>query len=258
MDTTLISIITINYNDKKGLEKTIKSVVNQSYTDFEYIVIDGGSEDGSKDVIAQFQDKIDYSISEKDNGVYNAMNKGIRNAKGQYLLFLNSGDEFYSSTVLEENNGSIHSEDLVYFDIIQVFKDRKQEHKFPSKLNFNTFHKGTIGHPTTFIKKELFDKIGLYDEDLRIVSDWKFFTLAIVKFNCSYKKVDAFLSNFYMDGMSTINQDSTNNERKKVLDECFSENLRLNELEHFVHDLKKSRLIKLLNRLGFLNSIEKI
>jgi glycosyltransferase involved in cell wall biosynthesis len=254
----LFSIITINYNDCVGLQRTLDSVVNQSYQDFEYIVIDGGSDDGSKDLLDLYNDKIDYCISEKDTGVYNAMNKGLVKATGQYVLFLNSGDELYSLSVLEDNYRKIHTEDLVYFNLLQAFENNTNEHEFPSELNFNTFLKGTIGHPTTFIKRSLFNKIGLYDETLKIVADWKFFILAVVKYDCSYKKIAATLSKFYMDGMSTTNVKETDRERSIVLNEHFSDYLRLNLLEAVVSELKKSRLLKLLNRFGFIKAIEKI
>ena len=96
-----LSIITINYNHKEGLLKTIKSVVNQTYHDIEYIVIDGGSTDGSKEYIESKQEYINQWVSEKDHGVYNAMNKAIRMAQGEYCIFMNSGDHFFSSQSLE-------------------------------------------------------------------------------------------------------------------------------------------------------------
>ena len=95
------SIITINYNDKEGLSRTIKSVINQTSKNFEYIVIDGGSTDGSVDIIKQNIDYINYWVSEKDKGVYNAMNKGIAQAKGDYLVFMNAGDCFHTPDILE-------------------------------------------------------------------------------------------------------------------------------------------------------------
>ena len=96
----LISIITINFNDKIGLQRTFDSVFAQDFNDFEYIVIDGGSNDGSKELIEENTDKISYWISEPDKGIYNAMNKGIKVANGEYLLFLNSGDKFYNKKSL--------------------------------------------------------------------------------------------------------------------------------------------------------------
>ena len=96
-----LSIITINYNNKEGLLKTILSVVNQNHHDYEYIIIDGGSNDGSVDIYKDYADKNDYWVSEKDKGIYNAMNKGIDVAKGEYCIFMNSGDTFYDSNTLQ-------------------------------------------------------------------------------------------------------------------------------------------------------------
>ena len=96
-----LSIITINYNNLAGLQKTFESVFNQTFQDFEYIVIDGGSTDGSKELIEQYHDKIDYWVSEPDSGIYNAMNKGIVRANGEYLQFLNSGDSLLGENILK-------------------------------------------------------------------------------------------------------------------------------------------------------------
>ena len=95
-----LSIITINYNNREGLKRTIESVVNQTFTDFEWILIDGGSTDGSKELIEQYSNRFSYWVSEPDNGIYNAMNKGLRAAKGDYLQFLNSGDRLYNAQSL--------------------------------------------------------------------------------------------------------------------------------------------------------------
>jgi glycosyltransferase involved in cell wall biosynthesis len=251
-----LSIITINYNNKEGLQRTIESVVNQTWQDFEYIVIDGGSTDGSKELIEQYQDKIDYWVSEPDNGIYNAMNKGIVKATGEYLQFLNSGDELFSDSVLQENKDQFNNEDLIYFDLLQVFSDSTNSYIFPNKISYKTFLINTIGHPTTLIKKELFHKYGLYDETLKIVSDWKFFFLVVAKFNVSRKKVNNVFAKFYMDGLSSSNYASVHLERQKVINESFIEFQRLYELEKLLEGLKQSRVIKLLNAFGFLNYIK--
>lgn len=254
----MISIITINYNNKTGLENTVKSVVNQTFTNFEYIVIDGGSTDGSAEYIESQKDKIDYWISEPDSGIYNAMNKGIKVAKGEYLLFLNSGDELYDLEVLKKNIATIHTEDFVYFDISLIFSDETKIHQYPESLNFESFIVGSLGHPTTFIKRGLFSRIGLYDEGLKIVSDWKFFMIAIVKYGCSSRKVNTILAKFYMDGISSNNKEEEQLERQNVLKTYFNENLRLIELERFLKDMKKSRTIIFIRKLGLLKFIDKI
>ena len=96
-----LSIITVNLNKAKGLQKTIESVIFQTFTDYEYIIIDGGSTDGSKQIIEQYADKITYWVSEPDSGIYNGMNKGIKVAKGEYCLFLNSEDYLLSNEILQ-------------------------------------------------------------------------------------------------------------------------------------------------------------
>ncbi|ARV13802.1 glycosyltransferase family 2 protein [Polaribacter sp. SA4-12] len=253
-----ISIITINYNNLEGLKRTITSVANQTYKDFEYVIIDGGSIDGSADYIESKNNNIDYWVSEKDSGIYNAMNKGIEVANGEYLLFLNSGDELYSNNVLQENYNDIHTEDLIYFNICQVFETSTNIYSYPDYLSYKTFLAGTIGHPTTLIKRSLFHKFGVYDESLKIVSDWKFFFILVVKFNVSRRKINKTLSNFYTNGISSMDVSLVNFERNKVIESEFKDYLRLDSLEKLLFNLKRSRIIKLLNRFGLLLNIKEI
>lgn len=214
-----ISIITINYNDADGLEKTICSVINQSSLDFEYIVIDGDSTDGSLEIIKKYQKNINYFISEKDSGIYNAMNKGIKVANGDYLFFLNSGDHFFNREVINNYKGYLEKDDLVYFNIEIKSNNVSKIISYPQTLRFSNFYTGGICHQSVFIKKTLFETIGLYDEDLKIVSDWKFFILALFKFNCSYKKVNETLSTYYLGGISS--QINNFDERSSVIEEHF-------------------------------------
>ena len=253
-----LTIITINYNNLEGLKRTVESVVNQSWQEFEYIIIDGGSTDGSAAYIENQNDKIDYWVSEPDSGIYNAMNKGILKATGEYLLFLNSGDQLYDLIVLDENYTFIHSKDLVCFDVFLIYLDSTKIHQYPETLNYEFFMKESIGHPTTFINRKLFDKVGLYDENLMIVSDWKFFMTSFVKFNCTYKKINTVLSKYEMNGISSIEIDRVNEERQRVLKEHFPEYLRLFILERLLKDIKKSRTIIFLQNLGLLKFISRI
>lgn len=240
LTSPIISIITINYNNGEGLGRTLHSVVNQTWKEFEYIVIDGGSTDGSKEIIEEYSKDIDYWISEPDMGIYNAMNKGILASKGNYLLFINSGDELFDLNVLDKNIEYIHTEDLIYFDIYLIFSDKEKYHYYPESINFRTFIEGSIGHPTTFIKRDLFKRIGYYDETLHIVADWKFFLEAIVKFNCSRKKVNAVFSKFYMDGISSINEGQVDKERRRVLSKGFWMHLRYYEIGILVNNVKNT------------------
>jgi glycosyltransferase involved in cell wall biosynthesis len=197
-----ISIITINYNNKTGLDKTIQSVVNQSYSNIEYIVIDGNSTDGSRDVLALYRDQISRAVSEPDLGIYNAMNKGIKAASGDYLLFLNSGDNLIDHLVIEKAVSYGMKEDLVYGDIVYVNGEERTDWVAANVLTFQTFYENTIPHPATFIRRNLFDLVGLYNEEYKIVSDWEFFLLATCRYNCSYKHINLMITQFYLDGIS--------------------------------------------------------
>ena len=192
-----LSIITINLNNVEGLRKTIESVVSQTFTDFEYLVIDGGSTDGSVDIIKQYQDKIKYWISEPDKGVYNAMNKGILQAKGEYCLFLNSGDYLYASDVLKKLFSLQPEEDIVFGNVDNI------RFTYPEKLKFSFMFGWTIMHPASFIKRDLFNTIGLYNDANKIASDWCFFMLALYKYDCSYKHAPVTISVFDEDGISS-------------------------------------------------------
>ena len=184
--TSKLSIITINLNNADGLRKTIESVILQTISDFEYIVIDGASTDGSVDIIKQYSDKITYWISEPDNGVYNAMNKGILKATGDYCLFLNSGDEFSSNKSLIKFNFFFDLNiDILYGDLTVKNGIEEYYKTYPDKLTFKYFRSDTLPHPASFIKRKLFHDICMFDEKLKICSDWEFFVIAICLRNCS-------------------------------------------------------------------------
>lgn len=253
------SIITINCNNLEGLKRTLESVVNQTWQEFEYVVIDGGSIDGSVAYIESQRDKIDYWVSEPDKGIYNAMNKGITKATGEYLLFLNSGDHFFDNEVLDENHKFLRLHDIVYFNLQVIDENEKFVKSYPDKLSFSYFLKDTLPHPATFIKKVMFDKVGTYDESLTIVSDWKFFMESICKFNCSYKRIDETLSVFYLDGLSSDykNKNIISEECQKVLQSSFKafiqDSKELIELKTIISNLRKLRRIKILVKLGLIN-----
>lgn len=225
-----LSIITINLNNARGLRKTIESVLNQSFTDFEYIIIDGGSSDTSVEIIKEYQEKITYWISEPDAGIYNAMNKGIDKAKGEYCLFLNSGDELYSNEIIKEvfRLEKISGYDIIYGNLARTFPDSSTDIiKMPEHITLQFLLNATLCHPVTFIKRELFSRFGKYREDLQIVSDWAFFLRVIIFANTSQIHVDKIISNFRMDGLSSAisNQSLLYNEREKVINESFSKDL---------------------------------
>ena len=258
------SIITINYNNKIGLENTISSVKSQSFTNFEHVIIDGNSTDGSKDVIESHIASFGYYISEPDTGVYNAMNKGIRASKGTYLLFLNSGDTLISRSVLEEVSEKINNNlDIYYGNLVYKSNQEDKTHTFPKELTFSFFYKKSLPHPATFIKKSLFDTVFYYNENFKIISDWEFFICAICKFNATYEYLNMVISNFQTDGLSNSieNLEQINNERTISVKANFplfiSDYNELSETKNtlaskrfkMLHSLEHSKIARKLNTI---------
>lgn len=209
------SIITINYNNREGLSRTIESVVCQKNTDYEFIIIDGGSTDGSVDVIKENESQISYWISEKDKGVYNAMNKGVGQAHGEYCVFMNSGDCFHSPDVLDIIN-------RYQGDIIcgKVLKGNAKSPSGPRKsaITLVDLIRGSLPHQAMFIKRELLLKHP-YDEKYRILSDWKFSIETIVFNNCSFCSVDVIVADYDTSGISTNSNGLLPKERELILQE---------------------------------------
>jgi glycosyltransferase involved in cell wall biosynthesis len=218
-----VSIITVNLNNHEGLVKTFQSVITQDYPDFEYIIIDGDSQDDSGRFLQENSSKIAFWVSEKDQGVYDGMNKAILKAKGSYLLFLNSGDHFSGPSVISTLIKNSSGEDLIFGNIRIQDGENSWIKKYPFKLNFRYFYFESLPHPACLISKKLFDRVGLYDTDLRIASDWKFFLLAISKQNATYKYVNEEISTFYFDGLSSQKSNSMKliEERKMTLEKYF-------------------------------------
>ena len=255
-----LSIITINRNNAEGLLKTIESVVSQTFDNYEYIIIDGASTDSSVNTIKQYADKVTYWVSEPVKGIYNAMNKGILQAKGEYCLFLNSGDYLYSNDVLYkafiENNCD---EDIVTGDMLKLYPDqtsrldkgqayaRKQEGR---ELTLFDMYWGTLNHSSSFIKRKLFDEYGLYDENYKIVSDWIFFLKTIGLNNAKVKYIDLIISSFDMSGVSNVNMNLRNKERSEVIESNFPSNF-LKDYEYF------HQLLQQIQSLQQLRQIEK-
>jgi len=253
-----LSIITVNYNNIKGLERTVMSVLSQNWKNFEYIIIDGGSTDGSKELLEANSSSLSYWTSEPDKGIYNAMNKGIRVAKGDYLFFLNSNDKLNNKNAIQNAANHLINEDIVYFNIKVVADGGSYIKECPSKLSFQYLHNDLPPHQSTFLHKSLFEKYGYYDENLKIVADWKFLLLALLKHNATYKHVDQIFSTFYQGGISSQEGsfEVMEKERELVLKSEFpilmhdvEENFRLNRV---LRNLRKSKKIKLLIRLGLL------
>ena len=198
-----LSIITINYNNVEGLRKTINSVIAQTFKDFEWIVIDGGSTDGSKELIEQHAEHFTYWVSEPDKGIYNAMNKGIRKATGEWIQCLNSGDWLYEATTLEQAFAHELKGDVVYGNAMYVDQQGGLHKKVdPDEIGLSFFYTLTICHQATFIRRELFAD-SLYEECYRIASDWaKWFEWMLA--GKRFTHLNQYIVYFDMGGIGTV------------------------------------------------------
>lgn len=255
-----LSIITINYNDAKGLAKTLKSVADQHIPDgfeLEHIIIDGGSMDASVQVVRDYESSISNKhlaiclrwISEKDNGIYNAMNKGIEIAlglrvvdsfnrskrsedknkgieiaTGDYIQILNSGDILASDDVICKMENVICERnvkpEMICGNMLKQLPNGKiirDDNGRCEDMSFFRFFVATLNHNCVWIKRDLFDKFGLYDESLNIVSDWKWYLQVIALAGIKPMYVDVDMTLFDMTGISECNLELRNIEREQVL-----------------------------------------
>ena len=226
-----LSIITINYNDAPGLRKTIESVIGQSSRkDFEYIVVDGGSSDGSKAVLEEFSTKIDKWVSEPDKGIYNAMNKGVAMASGEYLQFLNSGDTLHGDSI-SEVLPALQGSDIVIGRMI--FNNTGNLSTSGTDLTMKFFIDNSLPHDAAFIRSTLLKEYP-YDESLRIASDWKFFVETIILHSASYRWIDTVVTEFDCNGISSKNRHLCDEERDKVLAEMLPPRVLIDYKRHFL------------------------
>lgn len=201
-----LSIITINRNNASGLKKTIESVVSQSFTDFEYIVIDGASTDESVDIIKSYSDKISYWVSEPDSGIYNAMNKGLRVAHGEYTLMLNSGDFLVNNDVVQIVLPLLDGTDIIQGNIIEDHNAISYRNKGygKSKITFIDAMDGIFLHQASFCHKSLYDRFGYFEEEYKKGADTYFFTRCLALGDATYKYIDIDIANFDITGISAM------------------------------------------------------
>lgn len=253
-----LSIITINYNNAEGLRKTLASVASQTYADIEHIIVDGGSTDGSVEVIREYEQSLASRLlplasnlkwlSEPDSGIYSAMNKGIeialgrrvvnafnrselvedknkgiKMASGEYLLFLNSGDYLVDADTLKNVFEDANDVDIIYGDRINVWKDGLERNRdsFPNHITGYFLYRGMISHQASFIKSDLFVKYGLYREDLKYGADWEFFLRTFLLYNCTYQHIYQNVVYFDCLGISSVAENNKEmwEERKRVFAE---------------------------------------
>lgn len=228
------SVITINYNNKEGLVRTIQSTISQTFKDYEFIIVDGGSIDGSREIIDNSKEYLSWWCSEPDQGVYNAMNKGVKHAKGEYCIFMNSGDYFYNEQVLENVNKLNANCDFLYGYTLNPITD--EINNVPITNLLVTLITDSLSHQATFIKKKVLEEYP-YDENLKIVSDWKLWIEAILFGQKTFQNINIKIAYQEAAGLSS-NKNAHKNERQEVLMKYFAPAI-LNDLEEYGETFKQ-------------------
>lgn len=214
-----LSIITINYNNREGLVRTIDSIIHQTCKKFEWIVIDGSSTDGSSELIRQYEQYISYQVSEPDKGIYNAMNKGLRQAHGEYCLFLNSGDWLAAENSLEEVlpmiSGDIFVARSLYFNGQKV--KGKSRYLCNETFSASTLVRESLPHQSTFIKTSLLRESGGYDETYKLSADWAFFLQTALNGTAKFVFSDICTTVYDTRGQSATQKVLYFEEKKRVM-----------------------------------------
>ncbi len=221
-----LSIITINWNNREGLRMTMDNVLAQSARErFEYIVVDGGAPDGSKEMLEEEYDgRVDRWLSEPVKPIYQKMNMGVKMATGEYCLFLNSGDSFHGTNAIQDVIDQLHGEDIIIGKTIMLETGKKMAAHTP--ITLLSLYDHSIPHNAAFIRRGLLIKHP-YDEKLQIVSDWKFFVETLILDNSSYRTIDNVIAEFDCNGLSSKNRDLCDQEREIVFKELFPERVLL-------------------------------
>ncbi len=272
-----VSIVTINYNNAEGLRKTLASVAEQTYEHVEHIIVDGASTDNSVKIIKEYVRQVESQepraksviwSSEKDKGIYNAMNKGIRKATGEYCQFLNSGDILAAPDVTERMMAVLNSLniqhstenvlDILYGDMLKIgvkqYVDRSSRN---DDVTLHMFYRGCLNHSPAYIKRSLFDEYGLYDETLKICSDWKFYMQSIVLGKATTKHVDIVVTHFDMNGISETRKDILNEERNRLLQELVPQGI-LKDYDRYHFPMSQYDRLKRHHLWGLVWFIERV
>ena len=302
-----LSIITINYNNAEGLRKTLASVASQTYADIEHVIVDGGSTDGSVEIIRQYvcangaqgggsqtcrtgqtsRTKVCHQIrwiSEPDKGIYNAMNKGIRMATGEYIEILNSGDILAADDVTERmmaalasyseqcerstGEAELQQSDLptiLYGNMIKEYPDGHRvvdrcQAKDYTPESFYYFYRGTLNHDCAYIRRDLFEKYGLYNEDMKICSDWEWYVRAIVLGGekTVYTNIDVTI--FDMTGISESNgknRELIQKERREYLESILPAAV-LRDYEDYSFPILQYQRLKKYHLWGIVHLVERV
>ena len=279
-----LSIITINYNNADGLRRTVDSVAAQTYRNIEHIIVDGASTDGSVNVIREYESANHSSAhpltviwsSEPDKGVYNAMNKGICKATGDYIQILNSGDILAAPDVTERMVAALTTFNIQYSTengIPILYGNMLKSYDGKTIINRDTcgnglytpesflyFYNGTLNHDCAYIRRDLFDKYGLYNEDMKICSDWEWYIKAIALGGEKpiYTNIDVTV--FDMNGISESggkNAELIKKERRAYLESILPASV-LHDYDLFSFPVLQYQRLKKYHLWGIVYFVERV
>jgi len=214
----VLSVITIVYNNVRDIERTMLSVIDQTYPNIEYIIVDGLSTDGTLEVIGKYKDRVSKLISETDEGIYDAMNKGLAAATGDYIIFMNSGDELYANDTVAKVFATAPNADI-YYGETEIINDRleslgQRRHKAPENFTWRDFKYGmSISHQAIYIRRELTEP---YDRQYQLSSDIDWIIRAAKKAK-TIVKVDGYVAKYLVGGMSKKRHRQSLNERFDIM-----------------------------------------
>ena len=284
-----LSIVTINYNNAEGLRKTLASVAAQTYRDIEHVIVDAASTDGSVDIIREYKSANHSSIhpltiiwsSEKDKGIYDGMNKGIKKATGDYIQILNSGDILAAPDVTERminalstlniKHSTENSVGILYGNMIRDFGDGKLSKDVclgdraksrelraqEVEWTMDDFIKGTVNHDPTYIHRSMYEKYGLYDENLKICSDWKWFVNAVVFGGEKLYYIPIDVTIFDTTGISETNLEFREKERHAELEKMIPAAI-LKDYDQYHFPISQYKRLKKYNLWRLVYFIERV
>lgn len=265
-----LSIITINYNNAEGLRKTLATVTAQTYRDIEHVIVDAASTDGSVDVIKEYAEKADYPVlwsSKKDKGVYNGMNIGIQRATGDYIQILNSGDIIAAPDVTERMVSALpEGVSILYGNMLKSYDGKTIINKdtcgngMYTPESFLYFYKGTLNHDCAYIRRDLFEKYGLYNEEMKICSDWEWYVRAIALGGekAVYTNIDVTI--FDMNGVSESggkNKELIKKERRDYLEKILPATI-LHDYDAFAFPILQYQRLKKYHLWGLVYFMERV
>ncbi|OJW15745.1 glycosyltransferase family 2 protein [Mucilaginibacter sp. 44-25] len=218
MKQPVLSVITIVYNNARDIERTMLSALNQTYPNIEYVVVDGASNDGTLEIIKKYGSRISKLISEKDKGIYDAMNKGLAAATGDYVIFMNSGDEFYDAHTVEKVFATAEDADIYYGETEMVNDERqslgRRRHKAPEKFTWRSFKYGmSVSHQAIYIRRSLVES---YDPQYQLSADIDWIIKAAKKAK-KIVRVDSYVAKYLVGGMSKARHRQSLQERFDIM-----------------------------------------